>query len=52
MTACMSSARPMTPSTARDLWAPITSSMPGRRVAASRTPDAGCDAPPGPKIAS
>ena len=52
MTACMSSARPMTPSTTRDLWAPITSSMPGRRIVASRTPDTGCDAPAGPKIAS
>ena len=37
----MSSARPIRPSRATDLWAATTSSMPGRFVAASRTPNAG-----------
>jgi hypothetical protein len=51
MTACMSSARPITPNTARDFWAPITNSMPGLRVAANRTPHAGWDAPLEPNTA-
>ncbi len=52
MIACMSSARPITPSSATLLCAEITSSMPGRRAATSRSPLPGWRAPPGPKIAS
>ena len=44
----MSSARPMTPSSATDLWAAMTSSIPGRRVFTSRSPVVGSTAPPGP----
>ena len=36
MIVCMSSAEPMTPSTATDLWAAIDSSRPGRRVLTNR----------------
>ena len=48
----MCSARPIRPSRATDLWAATISSIPGRFVAASRTPNAGSTGPPGPKIAS
>ena len=48
----MSSTRPIRPNRATDLCAATTSSMPGRFVAASRTPSAGSTAPPGPKSAS
>ena len=50
--ACMSSAQPITPRTATDLWADTTSSMPGRRVATSRVPVVGSRKPPGPKTVS
>ena len=52
MIRCMCSARPITPSSATLLCAEITSSMPGRRAATSRSPLFGWRAPPGPKIAS
>lgn len=48
----MSSARPMTPSSATDLWTETTTSSPGRVVRTSRRPVWGSRAPPGPKIAS
>ncbi len=51
MMACMSSARPMTPSSATDLWAESTSSMPGRVVRTRRVPVVGSHAPPGPNSA-
>jgi hypothetical protein len=43
---CMSSARPMTPSSATDLWAAMTNSMPGRLVETSRSPVVGSLARP------
>ena len=45
--ACMSSARPITPSSATDLWAAITSSMPGRVAATRRAPVTGSPGPAG-----
>ncbi len=47
----MTAARPITPSSATDLWAETTSSIPGRRVPTRRTPVVGSAAPPAPKIA-
>jgi hypothetical protein len=44
----MSSARPITPSSATDFCAEITSSIPGRSVDARRSPVVGSQAPPGP----
>ena len=49
--ACMSSARPIAPSTATDLCGEMTSSMPGRVVATNGRPDTGSTAPPSPKSA-
>ncbi len=48
----MTSPRWITPSSATDLWAETTISIPGRRVPTSRTPEAGSFAPPGAKSAS
>jgi len=52
MTACMSSARPITPNSATDLCAEITSSIPGRRDETTCSPVAGWQAPPGLNTAS
>ena len=50
---CMSSARPMTPSSATLLWAEMTTSIPGRRVFTSRSPVLGLtSAARAPKMAS
>ena len=49
--ACMSSARPTTPSSDSDLWAATTSSNPGRCVRTSCSPVSGSRNPPGPNAA-
>ncbi len=49
---CISSARPMTPSSATDFPGLTTSSMPGRMQATRRSPPPGWWGPPGPNSAA